>query len=144
MSKTIGLIIVPNGNIISYNADSYDDVIDSLWDNKDSWKYNEKTDREDYNRNFSIEKFRNQFCTKSRKYRKFQYGSDPYFYTSKYHKGLFLEIVTALGLAKESKPNQKLEYTAHYTDDGSLEVEKFTSREYDPLYKSNKSQENEL
>lgn len=142
MSRTTQFISVPNGNIISYNADGYDDEINHLWDNKNChWKYNEKTDKEDVSRNNTIDYIRQYYSAPSKKNRKSRYGSNPYFYVSEYHKEMFIEIVTALGLARDTEKLRTEKIDAiQYTAEIDIKQRGYSFKDLD---KCQKAEENE-
>jgi hypothetical protein len=116
--------------IVHDNSWKWIDEIDGEYDlNTDKIKYPEgkKYIKE---RNILIQDIRDKFTIKNQKNRHARYGGYPSEYKSQYHKELFLEIVTALGLVK--KETSKSRYV------------EITAREYDMQYNSNKYQEDEL
>jgi hypothetical protein len=101
-----------------------------------------KLDNEE--RNVLIQRIRHKFTFKNQKNRHNRYGGYPSEYKSPYHRELFLEIVEAAGLVRQSESKSKLKYTFHVIDEDNTEVEDFTGKQYDLEFNSNKYQGDEF
>jgi hypothetical protein len=101
---------------------NYDNELVDLWsNNKCDWKYfySSIDEEEAEERNIRIQLLRNKHIIIKRENKHTRYGSAPFNYISKYHKELFLEIVTALKLAKpepQKLRTEKLEAVS-YTEE---------------------------
>jgi hypothetical protein len=123
LSNQLGLDEEPNNS-------NYDSELVGLWSNdKCNWKYfySRTEEEEAEERNILIKFLRDKFTIAKRENRRTRYGSTPFSYISKYHKQMFLEIVSSLGLVKSEPPKYR-----------TVEI---TAQRYDMEYVSNKYQE---
>jgi hypothetical protein len=134
-----------NVNLWESNHNSeiwWNDKIDGRWiSNKEPIIY-PKGKEWIQQRNDIIQRIRDKFTTKNYKNRNFRYGGRPEEYISRYHKELFLEIVTALGLPRQSDKvkAEKIE-AMKYTDEVDTDQLSYSLEDLDKCQKQKEEDE---